>query len=112
MLGLGYCSRHDCRVEVGACVFVGAALAQVAGQQQQQQTVSIIYPSASLTYVDHWPDGVALSLFCATSPQWSTLPFHWLKNGLTLASSDRWRFHWLKNGLTLASSDRWRYALK
>ena len=72
---------------------VDAALSQVAGQQQQQQpTLAIIYPSLSVTYVDYWPDGVPLSLLCATGPQWSTLSFRWFKDDVALVSSNRLRY--------------------
>jgi len=74
-------------------LFSDAALAQVARQpQQQQQPLTIIYPSSSVSYIDYWPDGVELSLLCATSPQWSTLAVRWFKDNVPLVSSDRWRY--------------------
>jgi len=67
------------------------ALEQVATQQQQQQPLVIDYPSSSVSYIDFWPDGVELSLLCATSPQWSMLSFQWYKDGVALVNSDTLR---------------------
>ena len=70
-----------------------AALVQVAREQQQQpEPLSIVYPSSAVTYIDYWPDGVELSLLCATTPQWSTLPFQWYKNDVLLTNSGRLRY--------------------
>jgi len=71
-------------------MFYCTALARVL-RQQQSQPLSIVYPSSATTYIDYWPDGVELSLLCATSPEWSPLSVNWYKDNIRIVNSDRWR---------------------
>jgi len=54
--------------------------------------MTIVYPSSNVTYIEYWPDGVELSLLCATVPHPATLSFRWFKDNVPLANSARWRY--------------------